>query len=133
MAYQEKIGNAVTKGGFFKHSDYVGGSPDGLVGPQGGIEIKCLSSANHLGLLRCKSQEALKANYLDHYAQCQFNMYLSDSIWWDFIAFDPRYIDAKKRLHVIGMVLDTDFVAELLDRSGIAIRLMAKLAEDFYK
>ena len=41
--YMVRTGNVVTSKGFFEHPEYnwLGGSPDGLVGSEGMIEVKC--------------------------------------------------------------------------------------------
>ena len=52
-AYEEAKGVEVLPGGFFLHDEIprYGASPDGRVGDDGLIEIKCLESHNHLDVL----------------------------------------------------------------------------------
>lgn len=60
----------------------VGGSPDGLVGEDGGVEIKCLSASNHIGMLL--------GDDMDRYvAQVQGYMMLTNRCWWDLVAYNP--------------------------------------------
>ena len=39
--YQAETFNVVEEGGFFTYGDYMGASPDGLIGKDGLVEIKC--------------------------------------------------------------------------------------------
>lgn len=84
MAYALETNNGVTKAGFIEHSFMAAGaSPDRLVGEDGGLEIKCLNSANHLEIL--KTQEVPS----EHIAQIQGNLWITGRKWWDFASFDP--------------------------------------------
>ena len=61
----------------------LGASPDGLVGSDGGIEIKCPRPRTHLATLRT---EKVPAQYM---AQIQACMHVLDRDWWDFISYAP--------------------------------------------
>jgi len=77
----------VTQLGFASHPtiDGVGGSPDGLVGEDGGVEIKCpQNSRNHLAYL--EAGEVPK----EYDWQVQGLMWVTGRSWWDFVSFDPR-------------------------------------------
>jgi len=58
-----------------------GGSPDGLIGDDGGIEIKCPDATTHVGYLR---DGVLPSDY-----RCQVHGYLviTGRKWWDFISY----------------------------------------------
>lgn len=58
-------------------------SPDGLVGENGGIEIKCPSIGVHTRYLygnKCPT---------DYYQQVQGCLYVTGRKWWDFISYYP--------------------------------------------
>ncbi|MGP5199980.1 lambda exonuclease family protein [Brachybacterium alimentarium] len=61
----------------------LGASPDGLVGTDGGIEIKCPRPRTHLATLRT---ERVPAQYM---AQIQACMHVLDRDWWDFVSYAP--------------------------------------------
>lgn len=65
--------------------DFISGEPDGLVGDDGIIEIKCPNSTNHLKNL----QNGFQKDYYKY--QIQGYLWLLDRQWCDFISFDPRY------------------------------------------
>ena len=75
----EKVGFAIHKG-----IPRFGASPDGLVGDDGLIEIKCPKSSTHLEYLRAGTPPE---NYC---AQMAAEMACTGRKWCDFVSFDPR-------------------------------------------
>ena len=61
-----------------------GASPDGLVGDDGLVEIKCPKTATHIETLLSKTVPG-KYNI-----QMQWQMACTDRSWCDFVSFDPR-------------------------------------------
>lgn len=61
-----------------------GASPDGLVGADGLIEIKCPNTATHIETLLA---EAVPGKYV---TQMQVQMACTGRAWCDFVSFDPR-------------------------------------------
>jgi putative phage-type endonuclease len=94
--------------GFVKHPTIAdsGASPDGLVGDDGLVEIKCPNVATHIDTLLGAS---IDAHYLD---QMQWQMACTGRRWCDFISFDPRMPGAMQ-LHVQRVEIDVLRVAEL--------------------
>ena len=64
-----------------------GASPDGLVGDDGLVEIKCPKTATHIETLLSKTVPG-KYNI-----QMQWQMACTDRSWCDFVSFDPRMPD----------------------------------------
>ena len=58
-------------------------SPDGLVGDDGGLEIKCPAPWTHVGYLL---DGKLPTDYIP---QVQGNMLVTGRSWWDFLSFHP--------------------------------------------
>jgi predicted phage-related endonuclease len=71
--------------GFIARDDMAAGaSPDGLVGEDGLIEIKCPNTATHIDYL-------LKGSVPGNYElQMQWQMACTGRKWCDFVSFDPR-------------------------------------------
>ncbi len=65
-------------------SEEFGCSPDGLVGEQGGLEIKCPSTGVHVSYLR---KGVVPAKY---YQQVQGCMWITGRDWWDFMSYHPE-------------------------------------------
>lgn len=86
MAYEARKGAIVAQTGFVQHPTIAncGGSPDGLVDDDGGVQIKCpWNSANHLACF-------LGGMPPEHMAQVQGEMCVTGREYWDFISYDSR-------------------------------------------
>lgn len=84
--YEFLTSTEVVQVGFIDHPriDMSGASPDGLVGDDGMVEIKCPNTATHIEFLRYKKPK-------DQYVkQVQWQMACTDREWTDFVSFDPR-------------------------------------------
>jgi hypothetical protein len=82
--YELQRGTDTQKVGFITRDDgLTGGSPDRLVGDEGGLEIKVLNARNHtLHLLG-------EASLTDYVGQVQGYLYLTDRAWWDVLLYNP--------------------------------------------
>ena len=91
--------------GFFVHPDFewLGASPDGLIGDDGLIEIKCPYSKRHDadGFKPISEQQ-------HYYAQMQYEMFCTGRKWCDFYQWSP-YGDKLDRVN-----LDPLFIEETL-------------------
>lgn len=87
-AYEAHTGELVEQVAFVEHPTmpYVGVSPDGLLGTDGLIEIKChASQAKHLAALRDGSHAA------EYRWQIQGQLWVTGRHWCDAVSFDPRF------------------------------------------
>lgn len=87
--YQLETGEIVEQISFIDHPniDDAGASPDGLVGNEGLIEIKCPNTATHIETLRSKKPSDR------YYKQMQWQMACTGRKWCDFVSFDNRLPD----------------------------------------
>ena len=94
-AYEAKTGVMVEEVGFVPHPliEWAGASPDGLVGPDGLVEIKCPNTATMIDTLLTGKVPG-KYNI-----QMQFQMACTGRHWCDYVVFDPR-MPAKAQLFV---------------------------------
>lgn len=107
-AYEVEIGVMVDTAGFILHPhfDFAGASPDGLIGDDGGLEIKCPKTTTHIRwLLAGKVPE-------EHQAQMFWNMRCCERQWWDFQSYDPRLPDGLKTF-VVRLERDEQRLAEI--------------------
>ena len=81
-------------------------SPDGLVGDDGLIEIKCPNTATHIETLL---SEDVEGKYIK---QMQWQMACCGRAWCDFVSFDPR-LPAEMQMFVQRVRRDDEFIAEL--------------------
>jgi putative phage-type endonuclease len=109
-AYEAHTGQMVEEVGFIQHPDIedAGASPDGLVGDDGMVEIKCPSSST---ALECWLIHAQGGNPVDakYYAQMQWQMRCADRSWCDYVVFDPR-MPAKAQLFVFRVQRNAEFL-----------------------
>lgn len=107
-AYGESIGDMPVEIGFIEHPtvEWSGASPDGLVGFDGLVEIKCPNTATHIATL---NGSAIDRKYL---FQMQWQMACAERDWCDFVSFDPR-LPAEMRMHVRRVERDAELLAEL--------------------
>lgn len=89
MAYEAHTGTFVEQVGLIKHPTIEGShaSPDGLVGEDGLVEIKCPNSATHIETIKSGK---IPTKYL---YQMQWQMLCAHRQWCDFVSFDPRCPD----------------------------------------
>jgi putative phage-type endonuclease len=76
----------VRPAGFLDHPTLAmsGASPDGLVGEDGLVEVKCPLTATHLDTVLGR---AIPGKYL---TQTQWQLAVSGRRWCDFVSYDPR-------------------------------------------
>lgn len=125
-AYIWSTGNAVTDVGFVKHptESLVGGSPDGLIGTDGIIEIKCrLTYKNHVAMLIDSEFPE------DDRPQCQGNLWITGRKFCDYCSYDPRFPE-NKRLSIYRLARDEAYIAML---SAKVLSFRNKLAEAIQK
>lgn len=106
--YELQTGREVVEVGFIPHPtiENTGASPDGLVGDDGLVEIKCPNTATHITTLRGASI------YLKYVLQMHWQMICTGRTWCDFVSFDPR-LPYEMQMHVQRVDLDTDLAAEI--------------------
>lgn len=107
-AYARLMGEAPVEIGFVQHPEIEmsGASPDGLVGFDGLIEIKCPNSATHIATLR---GAAIDRKYQ---LQMQWQMACTGRDWCDFASYDPR-LPPEMQLHVRRVDRDPELVTEI--------------------
>ena len=69
----------------------IGCSPDGLVGDDGGLEIKIQSASNHVGSLLTEDDE-------QHRCQIQGGLYVTGRQWWDRLYYHPTLPSVVRRM-----------------------------------
>jgi putative phage-type endonuclease len=107
-AYQAATGNMVDEIGFVNHPTIAmaGASPDGLIGDDGCIEIKCPNTATMIETLLT---ETVPQKY---FTQMQMQMACTGRAWCDYVVFDPR-MPAKAQLFIKRVPRDDVFIADM--------------------
>ena len=104
-AYEAFKDVLVDEVGFVPHPSIImaGASPDGLVGDDGLLEIKCPNTATHIETLLSQTVPG-KYN-----TQMQFQMACTGRSWCDFVSFDNR-LPAELQLFVKRVPRDNMYI-----------------------
>lgn len=108
QAYELKRGVFVDEVGFIDHPtiEMSGASPDGLVGKNGLVEIKCPESKTHMEYLLSGKAPA------KYIPQMMWQMACTGREWCDFVSFDPRFPENLQIL-VVKVEYDPTYVKML--------------------
>ena len=108
LMYEMEHHQSVEKVGFVEKDDYVGCSPDGFVGDDGMIEVKCPCMAVYMKQVL---DDKIKAEY---YTQIQFNLWVTGRKWCDYVMYNenmPLYVkkipaDAEYQQKIANAVIE---------------------------
>ena len=90
--YKMETGNKVEPLAFATHSDWLGASPDGLIGKHGLLEIKC-----PFGQRKTDPPAFKSVNEQPHYyAQMQIQMFCTGRDWCNFYQWSPHGTQLEK-------------------------------------
>jgi len=108
IAYEEKASVFVEQVSFVEHPtiEWFGCSPDGLVGEDGLLEIKCPSSKNHIKYL-LGGKPPVK-----YVPQMQCQMAVTGRKWCDFVSYDPR-LPEDLQLFVVRLERDEEYIKSM--------------------
>lgn len=129
--YTMATGNMVQQVGFIDHPTIpmCGASPDGLIGEDGLVEIKCPQPTEHIRMLTGGEP---KRNYV---LQMQWQMACTGRLWCDFENFNPDFPD-EMQTHILRIEADhtlqdeiASAVAAFLDDVEETMAKLPKIAE----
>ena len=109
--FYELLGNEVQEVGFCKHDSLeCGVSPDGLIGEDGGLEIKVPAPHNHVAYLR---EGKLPTKYKQQVMGC---LWVTGRDWWDFVSYHESMPALIVRVH-----RDEDYINALANEVAKAV------------
>lgn len=123
-AYELETGSSVVESEFILHPQFpfAGCSPDGLIGEDKGLEMKCpKSSAVHLE----RFIDGVPEEYIPQIQGC---MWVTGRKSWDFVSFDPRMPESH-RLLIIPVARDDEFI-EKLEKTVLEAEARAQELQD---
>lgn len=90
-SYQDHTGHTVQEVGiaYLDQHKRVAASPDGLIGDEGGLEIKCPLPHTHEKYL---VDRRIPKIYMP---QVQGNLWVTGRKWWDFLSFAPEFPEGR--------------------------------------
>ena len=105
QTYQEETFNLVEQCGFITSDcGNFGYSPDGLIGDDGLIEIKCPLATNHFNYIIDKKCPTA------YYSQVQGGLFITGRKWCDFVSYHP---DFTQPLFIFRVERDEEFITQL--------------------
>lgn len=116
-SYEIMTGKSVEVVGFIELTKFRGCSPDGLVGKDGMIEIKCPSDAVFVRYLYDKK---IDPKYL---AQMQMQMGIAGRKWVDYVVYNPHFENST----IIVRVLRDEYHISKIDNGLDAGETMLRL------
>lgn len=111
----------VVETGFHPHPtlEWAGASPDGFVGDDGMVELKCCGTAKHIALLTSGEPD-------DRYVkQVVWQMACTGRQWCDIAYYDPR-LPVEMQMHITRIGRDAGVIAEM---EAEVSRFLAEVAE----
>ena len=111
---------------FVEYNEYVGCSPDGLVGEDGLIEIKSLIDTEYLKYL-IFGEKQIDTKYI---WQCQMQMLVTGRKWNDLVIYNPNF---KKSMLVFRIEQDKEMFDKLLNGFEVGKKLILELKEKLKK
>jgi hypothetical protein len=148
-AYELQYDVLVETCGFIMHP-YVprfGASPDGLVGKDGLIQIKCPTTKTHLEWMMARTCDGKGVIPEEHRAQMLAEMACTGRQWCDLVSFDPRLpphlqlwvirfprfehliVGLDKEVQYFNDIIDSDLAALPQQPQGVVIS-MDRVATD---
>jgi len=120
-AYEISCDVMVQEASFVIHPqvDQLGASPDGLVGSDGLIEIKCPNTAQHIACIQSGLHDP------KYYPQMQCQMACTGRDWCDFVSFDDR-LPEPLQLFVCRVERSEAFIGAIM---ADVLAFLAELAE----
>lgn len=118
LLYELLTDSEVEQVGFCLHETIEAGfSPDGLVGDDGGLEIKCPAAKTHIEYL---DKGKLPSKYKP---QVMMALWISERQWWDFMSYHPA-MDSL----IVRVERDEDYIQSLADEVEKAASAIQRLA-----
>lgn len=101
--YQATTFNVVQESGFFTYGDHMGASPDGLIGDDGILEVKCPKYNTMIDYLISGTIPSI------YESQIQAQLICTGREWCDFVAYHPGM-----RTLIVRVGIDVDLRKRIL-------------------
>jgi len=121
MAYETQIGMLVDEVAMIPHPtiEMSGASPDGLVGHDGLVDIKCPNTSSHIETLL---DEKVPSKYV---TQMMWQMACTVRSWCDFVSFDIR-LPEHKQLFIVRFEPKQAEIDEMLEKVVVFLQQVEK-------
>lgn len=124
IEFEFYTGLEVREVGYVELNDYILVSPDGLIGDDGLIEIKCPNDSIYFKLLL---NDNIKPEYI---AQMQMQMYITDRQYCYFVSYNPNF---EKSLYIKKINRDEEMIEKLKKGLDKGTQLIKEIKKQFEK
>ena len=124
IEFQFYTGLDIKEVGCVELNEYILASPDGLIGDDGLIEIKCPNDSIYFKLLLSNN---IKPEYI---AQMQMQMYVTDRQYCYFVSYNPNF---EKSLYIKKINRDEEMIDKLKKGLERGTQLIKEIKENFRK
>lgn len=124
LEFEFYTGLDVQEVGFVEYNEFIGVSPDGLIGDDGLIEIKCPNDSIYFKLLL---NDNIKPEYI---AQMQMQMYITDRQYCYFVSYNPNF---EKSLYIKKINRDEEIIEKLKKGLEKGTELIKEIKKKFRK
>ena len=124
IEFQFYTGLDIKEVGCVELNEYILASPDGLIGDDGLIEIKCPNDSIYFKLLLSNN---IKPEYI---AQMQMQMYVTDRQYCYFVSYNPNF---EKSLYIKKINRDEEMIDKLKKGLERGTELIKEIKENFRK
>ena len=124
IEFQFYTGLDIKEVGCVELNEYILASPDGLIGDDGLIEIKCPNDSIYFKLLLSNN---IKPEYI---AQMQMQMYVTDRQYCYFVSYNPNF---EKSLYIKKINRDEEMIEKLKKGVERGTELIKEIKENFRK
>lgn len=124
IEFQFYTGLDIKEVGCVELNEYILASPDGLIGDDGLIEIKCPNDSIYFKLLLSNN---IKPEYI---AQMQMQMYVTDRQYCYFVSYNPNF---EKSLYIKKINRDKEMIDKLKKGLERGTELIKEIKENFRK
>lgn len=108
--------------GFVQRDEYVGCSPDGLVGENGLVEFKCLMGKNYLSALLLGDYDK------GYWWQCQMQLMITGRQWVDLCFYTDNF---EVNMHIVRIYPDAEAFKKLEAGLERGVELIKSLKETY--
>ena len=124
IEFQFYTGLDIKEVGCVELNEYILASPDGLIGDDGLIEIKCPNDSIYFILLLSNN---IKPEYI---AQMQMQMYVTNRQYCYFVSYNPNF---EKSLYIKKINRDEEMIDKLKKGLERGTQLIKEIKENFRK
>ena len=124
IEFQFYTGLDIKEVGCVELNEYILASPDGLIGDDGLIEIKCPNDSIYFKLLLSNN---IKPEYI---AQMQMQMYVTDRQYCYFVSYNPNF---EKSLYIKKINRDEEMIEKLKKGLERGTQLIKEIKKNFRK